>query len=102
MFGSFLDATLLIIFVVFFIGVFCRSCREMIPFLLESNSHSADGGCDIQILDIVVFDQAADILFLHITTLDTQAREAFEDAFLNVIVGEYFGAIWAIHRDKPV
>ena len=100
MFGI-LDTTLLII-IVFFIGVLCRSCREMIPFLLESYGHPADGGCDIQIFDIVVFDQAADILILHIATLDTQARKALENSFLYVIVREYFVAIGALHWDKPI
>jgi len=94
--------TTLLIFIIFFIRVLCRSCREMVPFLLESYSHPADGGCDIEIFDIVVFDQAADILILHITTLDTQARKALENSFLYVIVREYFVAIGALHRDKPI
>lgn len=100
MFGI-LNTTLLLI-IIFFIGVFCRSCREVIPFLLESYGHPADGCCDIQIFDIEVFDQAADILILHITTLDTQARKALKYSFLNVIVGEYFVAIGALHWDKPI
>ena len=102
MFGILDATTFLIIFVVVFIGVFRHSCSEMIPFLLERYSHPADGGCDIQILDIVVFDQVADILFLHIATLDAQAGETLEHSFLNVIVREYFGAIGALHRDKPI
>jgi hypothetical protein len=74
----------------------------MVPFLFEGNGHPADGGCDIKVLDIVVFDQAPDILILNITALDTQARKAFENSFLNVIVREYFVAIGALHRDKPI
>jgi hypothetical protein len=74
----------------------------MVPFLLEGNGHPADGGSDIKVLDVVVFDKAADILILHITTLDTQAGKAFENSFLNVIVREYFVAIGTLHRDKPI
>jgi hypothetical protein len=100
MFGI-LDTSLLI-FVVFFIRVLGGSGCEMVPFLLEGNGHPADGGCDVQVLDIVVFDKAADILILHITALDTQARKALENSFLNVIVREYFVAIGTLHRDKPI
>ena len=100
MFGI-LDTSLLVL-VVFFIRVFGGSGCEMVPFLLEGNGHPADGGCDVQVLDVVVFDKAADILILHNTALDNQTRKALENSFLYVIVGEYFIAIGALHRDKPI